>query len=119
MTDPVEVFFPEENTGLQLLGGKIQEVEDRLSEYSVLGESGFRKASEEDLPDKLIYQNKTVYMQEYEIPFYEGENHLNPDVDTGAIYSVATTEGHHFIAENKELSRHLPKVNSDFYANRE
>ncbi len=118
MTDPVEVFFPEENTGLRLLGGKVQEVESRLGEHSALDAAGFRKAEPEELPENSIY-TPTVYIQEYKIPYSDDGDHLDPDVQTASLYSVATTDGHYFIAEEEEISSYIPELSAEFYGRRE
>lgn len=114
MDDSNIAYFPEENTGLELKGEAIQEIESGLGDYSVLGYSGYRHASREDLPDNSIVPETTVYIQEYEIPHFEGEDPLNPEPDTANIYSVAGLEAYYFIAE-EEVSRHLPEFDSDFY----
>lgn len=107
-------YLPEENTGLRLKGESIREIEYRLSNYSALHSTGYRSASRSDLPDNSIVPETTVYIQEYEMPHFEGDNHLNPEPDTGNIYSVAGLDAHYFVAD-EEVSHLLPEFNSDFY----
>lgn len=114
MTESEEVYLPEENTGMELSGEAVTQVERMLGDKSALDEAGFRKAEEEDLPEDVFLTGNKVYIQEYEIPYAEGDNPLDPQVETASFYSVATTDAHYFIAEN-EVSRHLPEVSSDLY----
>lgn len=114
MEDSNIAYIPEENTGLVLKGEAITEIESRLRDYSVLDGTGYRRASKSDLPENSIIPENLVYIQEYEIPYFEGDDPLNPTSDTASLYSIAGPDAQYFIAE-EEVSRHLPDLDSKFY----
>lgn len=115
MNESETVYFPDQNTGMEMKGISIGEIESMLGEHSVLDATGFRKASPSDLPDETMKFQSNNYIQEYEIPYFEGDDHLDPQPQIASVYSVASKDGHYFIAENEEVARHLPEVNLDFY----